>query len=596
MTTLDRRHFFDQLRARIRLSEIVSRQVKLIRRGREYTGLCPFHTEKSPSFTVNDQKSFYHCFGCGAHGDALKFLMEIEKYSYREALEELAQKAGLEVPQYVPSKEAERFNNDFYSIVEETVRYFEGSLQKSPGAFARDYLEKRGMTPSTISKFRLGFSPDTRYGLLEHLKSKKFPLESIIELGLGIQPEGGKAPYDRFRGRLMFPIFNFQEKPVAFGGRILGEGEPKYLNSPENPLFHKGSLLFNFPNARKSQTEPLLIVEGYMDVIAMDQAGFGSVVAPMGTALTEEQIQLAWRLDPQPIICFDGDLAGQKAALRAADRALPLLKAGHTLRFAFLPKGQDPDSLLRQGQRKVFENLIAAPMPLVDLLWKTLIPAQGRLTPENIALLEKRIDEEVNKIEDDSLKQHFRYDLRGRFFTEYSSKNKRDKNNEAKKLHNSNLLLNSSSNFYIIQQKLLLATVVNHPHILREVVEDLANLEIQDEQMQNLRDDLLSGATDETNESTQALKDFLILKGHQDALTILASETLLTHGAFARESSELEEARRGWQEVYYHHLERKRLEEEIELATKSLAEAPSQEVWDQVKALKEALIQLSLKE
>ena len=597
MSTVDRRHFFDQLRARLRLSEIVSRQVKLTRRGREYLALCPFHSEKTPSFTVSDQKAFYHCFGCGAHGDALKFLIEVEKYTYKEALEELASKAGLEVPKWSRDEAPPPQDQNQLEIVEHAVRYFENALETSQGAFAREYLEKRGLTKKTITKFRLGYSPDSRPGLLDHLKSKNIPLETLIELGLAIQPESGKSPYDRFRGRLMFPIFNFQDKPVAFGGRILGQGEPKYLNSPENPLFHKGALLFNFANARNSKATPLLIVEGYMDVIALDQAGYPATVAPMGTALTEEQIQLAWRLDPEPIVCFDGDTAGQKAALRAAERVLPLLKPGHTLRFVFLPKGQDPDSLMRAGQNDTFEKLISTPLPLVDLLWKTLIPTQDRITPEILALLERRIDEEIHKIEDATIKQHFRNDLRGRFFAEYSHKNRiHNKNNPQSKKTNKSLNLNTTSRFYIIQQQILLATLILHPHIIREVIELLATLEIYDEGLNLLRDNLLQWAPEEGEETQKHLEEYLAREGHQDQIRTLTAESILMHGRFARKSASNEEALTGWKEVYYHHLERKHLEKELEIATQALAESPSPMVWSQVKALKDALNQLSAKE
>lgn len=597
MTTTDRRHFFDQLRSRLRLSEIVSRQVKLTRRGREHTGLCPFHSEKTPSFTVNDQKSFYHCFGCGAHGDALKFLMEIEKYTYKEALEELASKAGLEVPTF--SREGLSPSNDKsqLEIVEEATLFFEKALETSSGAFAREYLKKRGILTQTISKFRLGYSPDTWSGLIDYLKSKKFDAKDIVELGLAINPDSGKAPYDRFRGRLMFPIFNFQDKPVAFGGRILGQGDPKYLNSPENPLFHKGALLFNFANARNSKAIPLLIVEGYMDVIALDQSGYPAAVAPMGTALTKEQIQLAWRLDPEPIVCFDGDMAGQKAAIRAAERVLPILRPGHTLKFAFLPKGQDPDSLLRTGQKETFDKLISSPLPLVDLLWKTLTPPQDRITPEVLALLERRIDEELNKIIDPTLKQYFRNDLRGRFFAEYSHKNrKNNKSTEISKKTNKNLNLNSVSQFYTIQQQILLATLIQHPHIIGEVIELLADLEIYDEAMNALREDLLRWQSPEGEETVEGLAVYLMQHGHQGLIKTLTSESILMHGRFARKSASDTDALEGWQEVYYHHLERKRLEKELEIATQALAENPTPMVWGQVRALKEELNQLSQKE
>ncbi len=322
--------FLDELRQRVSLAEIVGRRVKLVRRGREYIGLCPFHKEKTPSFSVVEDKGFYHCFGCGAHGDVIGFVMQTENLSFPEAVEQLARQAGLDVPQE-SREERERAARQatLQGAVDAACVYFEQMLYGPDGRAARAYLERRGLDEATIRRFRLGYAPDGR----DHLKralAKEFPEPLLIEAGLLRKPEGGGETYDYFRDRVIFPIGDRRGRIIAFGGRVMGDGQPKYLNSPDTPLFQKGRVLYGWALARAAAAkEPsAIVVEGYMDVIALHRAGFATAVAPLGTALTEAQIEELWRLAPEPILCFDGDAAGQRAASRALARALPILKPG----------------------------------------------------------------------------------------------------------------------------------------------------------------------------------------------------------------------------------------------------------------------------
>jgi DNA primase len=341
----------EEIRARLPVSQVVSRRVKLKRQGREYIGLSPFKTEKSPSFTVNDQKGFYHCFSTGEHGDIFSFVMKTEGLQFFETVERLAAEAGVTLPKESPEAAREQDQRQrLLDLVEASCLYFEAALASPAGSEARAYIDKRGVQPQLRREFRLGFAPDRRTGLLEHLKNKGFSVQESILAGMLIGGDDIPTPYDRFRNRLIIPIRDQKGRIIAFGGRALAaDAKPKYLNSPETPLFHKGGVLFNHDKARAAAHEAgaVVVVEGYMDVIALAGAGIGYAVAPLGTALTEHQLGLAWRMHAEPILCFDGDAAGIKAAFRSIDTALPHLKPGYSLRFAFLPGGLDPDDLIR---------------------------------------------------------------------------------------------------------------------------------------------------------------------------------------------------------------------------------------------------------
>src|SRR5712671_4971640 len=407
--------FLDELRARLPVSEVVGKRVKLKRAGREWKGLSPFQQEKTPSFTVNDQKGFYYDFSSGKHGNIFDFIMDTEGVSFPEAVERVAAMAGLALPAVTPdAAKHEQRRKTLYDVMELSAKFFADTLASRHGAKARGYLADRAISPATQLQFRIGYAPGERFALKEYLGAQGIPVEDMVEAGLLISGDDIPVPYDRFRDRVMFPIADLRGRVIAFGGRALEKDvAAKYLNSPETPLFHKGDNLYNLAPARLTahNGSALVVVEGYVDVIAMVGAGFPASVAPLGTALTENQLALLWKMADEPILCFDGDKAGQKAAWRAADMALPHLKPGKSLRFALLPEGQDPDDLARSGGRGAIEEVIGAARGLAEVIWSREIEGGSFATPERRAALEKRIGELSNGIRDDVIRRYYRQDL-----------------------------------------------------------------------------------------------------------------------------------------------------------------------------------------
>ena len=423
MANDDLQRFIDELRARVSIADVVGAKVKLTKKGREYQGLCPFHNEKTPSFTVNESKGFYHCFGCGAHGDIIKFEMEANGLPFIDALQKLAHQAGLQMPQLsAKDKKEEDERKSLYEIMETACAFFERELRMPDGVSGLKYFtEKRGLSPETLKKFRLGFAPNNN-ALMAHLKAQGIDEKDMKELGLIAIPEDtSRRPHDFFRNRVMIPITNKQGKIIAFGGRVMEKIEPKYLNSPDTPIFNKRRNLYNLDKAREVayKEKKLIICEGYMDVIALDRYGFGYAVAPLGTALTEEQIAEAWRVCPEPILCLDGDSPGVKAAMRAVDRVLPMLKAGYSLQFLFLPDNQDPDEYLQAHGHDSFAALMRKTSPLIDILWRKYTENEDSSTPEKKALIEKTLLSEVAKIGDATVRSYYAQEIRSRIYAAF---------------------------------------------------------------------------------------------------------------------------------------------------------------------------------
>ncbi|MDF0544067.1 DNA primase [Sphingobium sp. H39-3-25] len=415
--------WLDELRARTSLSTLIGKTVKVQKAGREYKACCPFHNEKTPSFTINDEKGFYHCFGCGAHGDAIRWMTDQRGLPFMEAVKELASTAGMEVPAADPraAKRAEQ-TKGLHDVMAAAQSFFEDQLGGIDGSEARDYLVRRQISDATRRAFGFGYSPDSRGKLKTALRD--FGEAMLVETGMLIDPEAGESEnsrkresYDRFRGRLMIPIRDARGRVIAFGGRILGAGEPKYLNSPDTPLFDKGRTLYNLDKASPAsrQSGRVIVVEGYMDVIALAQAGFGEGVAPLGTALTEHQIERLWKMVEVPILCFDGDSAGQKAAIRAAMRALPLLRPGHSLAFATLPAGKDPDDLIRAEGPAAFESVLGGAEALVERLWSHELAAAPLDTPEQRAGLKQRLAAITEQIAHPDIRAHYQQIFRERY-------------------------------------------------------------------------------------------------------------------------------------------------------------------------------------
>jgi DNA primase len=419
--------FLDELRARLPASEVVGRRVKLRKAGREWKGLSPFNKEKTPSFFVNDQKAMWFDFSSGKNGNIFDFVMQTEGVSFPEAVERLAAQAGVPLPVMTrEAQEHEEHRKTLHDVVELAAKFFEANLASRAGARGRGYLADRGITPATQLKFRIGYASAEQYALKEHLGAAKIPVEDMVEAGLLVAGDDIPVPYDRFRDRVMFPISDWRGRVIAFGGRALEKDVPaKYLNSPETPLFHKGGTLYNIAaartaahNAGKSGQDSVagrvIAVEGYVDVIAMVTAGYEATVAPLGTALTTDQLALMWRMADEPILCFDGDGAGRRAAYRALDLALPLVKPGKSLKFASLPDGQDPDDLVRSGGREAMEDVLNAARPLADMLWTRESEAGSFQTPERRAALEARLGEVMGTIADETVRRYYREDFSAR--------------------------------------------------------------------------------------------------------------------------------------------------------------------------------------
>jgi DNA primase len=514
--------FLDELRARLPVSEVVGKRVKLTRAGREWKGLSPFNKEKTASFFVNDQKQAWFDFSSGKNGSIFDFVMQTEGTTFPEAVERLAQMAGMPLPKVSREDEArDAHRKTLHDVMELAAKFFEATLASRAGAKARGYLADRGLDAATQLKFRLGYAPADRHALKEHLGKQGIPVPDMVEAGLLVSGEDIPVPYDRFRDRVIFPITDIRGRVIAFGGRALEKDVPaKYLNSPETPLFHKGGTLFNIAAARQASHEgaPVVVVEGYVDVIAMVTAGYPAAVAPLGTALTEDQLGLLWKMADEPVLCFDGDKAGLRAAFRAAELALPRLKPGKSLSFALLPEGQDPDDLMRSSGRAAIEEVVKAAQPLAQMLWVRETEGQDFTTPERRAALEARIGEMANQIADESVRKYYRQDFTARlqqFFVppprsggyEASSRGafggprrerggERDWRRDARPP--SRNLGNRATPYLVVSQQLaasplhrghrtaiprrealLLQAALNHPWLLHDHMEDFASLEFR---------------------------------------------------------------------------------------------------------------------
>jgi DNA primase len=635
--------FLDELRARINLSDVVGRRVRLVHRGREHTGLCPFHNEKTPSFTLNDDKGFFHCFGCGAHGDVIGFVMKTENLSFPEAVERLAEEAGLPVPKSVPEDKARaKVELSLFAVVEAACKWFEERLKAPEGRGAREYLIRRGVDAATVARFRLGFAPSSNGALKAALSAQGFPESLMITAGLLVVPEDGRAAYDRFRGRLMFPIEDPRGRVVAFGGRILGDGEPKYLNSPETPLFHKGRLLYGLRHARdilKAPTAgpgvaapgtaapvggaqpPLLVVEGYMDAIAALSVGIAAV-APLGTALGEDQIALLWRLVSEPVLCFDGDNAGMRAAGRAAERGLPLVKPGFSLAFAALPKGDDPDTLVRRAGRAGLEEIVARARPLAEVVFDLSAAGRPIDTPERRAAIQKELTDKVGRIKDPVVRINYQGYFKRRLWEAFSDHQspvglriERSSGSFGRKGASFALarispdldrLGTGAEGHADARERVLLLVVINHPAILPDIAEDLGLAPIGSPELDSLRTALLDIAAQYPGLDSAAVRRHLTDRGFGDTADRLWKQDMGTYTqGYSRErfsekflwpGATTEEALAGFYRVLAYHKRIAHLRAELETLQRELTQelernspvAPA--IWDRFQAVQQAVL------
>lgn len=591
--------FLDELRLRAGLADVIGRRVRLTRRGREHQGLCPFHKEKTPSFTVNEEKGFYHCFGCGAHGSVIDFAMQTEGLSFPEAVRKLAADAGMTVPDDTPeTREKERRRRNLLDVTEAGAAFFEKMLKMPEGQGALDYLKGRGVSEETIKTFRLGFAPPGYGGLKGELTRAGISEDQMVETGLLIRPHKGeesdKKPYDRFRRRIMFPITDPRGRVIAFGGRILGDGEPKYLNSPETPLFHKGRVLYGQAQASAAarQAGTVVVVEGYMDVIALHQAGFKHAVAPLGTALTEDQLVVLWRLTAEPILCFDGDNAGRRAAARAAERALAGLKPGRGLRFASPPTGEDPDSLLKAGGAEALARVLALAEPISEVLWRMEAGTLGTATPEARSALQKRLEDHARRIIDPTVRSHFINTFKDRVWNAARGGNKTMSGpGRHRRMGPSSMapvVQDRAGLAYRVDslrdaQQTMIAVIINHPHFFQEVEEQLGSIGFDYPPLDLLRQELVSLLSGDSGFDVEELKSALRERGLSDTLDALYSGAVLRHHRRIGPEAGNDDIRETWNES----LEKlRRAALRAELDGEALPDAPTDEDLRRRMALK----------
>jgi len=587
--------FLDELRTRLSLVAVVGRRVKLTRKGREHSGLCPFHNEKSPSFTVNEDKGFFHCFGCGAHGDVIAFEMRAANIGFPEAVERLAAEAGLDVPRATPQDQLrERQRAGLHQALEAACAWFEAQLRTPGGAAGLTYLKQRGLSDATIARFRLGWAPDRRDALRGALMSATLPESLLTEAGLLRRPEGGGAAFDYFRGRVMFPITDRRGRVIGFGARTLGEGQPKYLNSPETPVFHKGQVLFGHAHARDAARErnQVVVVEGYMDVIALHQAGFAQTVAPLGTALTDLQLELLWRLTPEPILCLDGDAAGQRAMARALERAFPLLKPGQSLRFALLPEREDPDSLVRGQGAAAMGRVLEQARPLVEALWRLETEGRPLDTPERRAGLERDLIDRVGTIGDETVRgqylRAFRERLWEAFRTPRPGRSSRSRTAPSGTSGDGRLLgvgrPRGPRPAAESQERALLGLLLTNPGLFDQIHEALGLCQFSQESLDNLRRGILKQLGTGQGLDAEQLSAHLRADGFASMLDSLldASERRMLG---VRGYDQTEDARALWDDIY-HRYTRKNLQADVDEASARLIEEASPASWVRFQAVK----------
>ena len=611
--------FLDEIRARLRVSDVVGRSVKLQKRGNAWWGLSPFKKEKTPSFSVDDNRQSYHCFATGKHGDIIRFLMEVKGLTFPEAVEQLAEEAGLDSPKENPraAEEAEK-RKGLQEASEAAAVFFQSMLRRAQGRQAADYLKNRGLDEKTIDDFRIGFAPNERTALKDYLINKGFHDETLVEAGLVIKPDDGGASYDRFRGRVMFAITGPRDQVIAFGGRALDpNAHAKYLNSPETPLFHKGNVLYNLNGAREAAAksgESLIVAEGYMDVIAIVSAGFKTAVAPLGTALTENQLSLLWRQSDEPVLCFDGDSAGLSAAYRSVDRALGMLKPGKSLRFAFMAEGADPDDLIRARGADAFAEVLEKAEPLASVLWRREIEARPLDTPERRAALRSGLRALVKTIADKDVRQAYGAEFAGRLQAMFSARpqsaerrgagrpwtppsvgrqgQRRGVANpfrrEADARASADLKRQGAPSAYGREATLILAAI-RHPELVSAQEEAFLALRLTDHRLDGLLKALLAALFADHSLDSEGVKAHLLATPAAGILQRILHDETLNRQRFLRPGAELDEVEWGWRDALRHHLLATDARRDVsESASQALADG--EDVWKAAVMAREELV------
>lgn len=615
-------NFLEELRARLPVSEVVSKRVTLKKAGREWKGLSPFSKEKTPSFFVNDQKQAWFDFSSGKNGSIFDFVMMTEGVTFPEAVERLAAQAGLPLPKVSAEAEAhEHKRRTLYDVVELAAKFFEETLASRAGAKARGYLADRGIEPPAQVKFRIGYAPAERHALKEYLGKHNVPIPDMIEAGLLVAGDDIPLPYDRFRDRVMFPITDLRGRVVAFGGRALEKDVPaKYLNSPETPLFHKGGLLYNAFAARQAAHDgaQLVVVEGYVDVIATVMAGFPAAVAPLGTALTEDQLALLWKMSDEPILCFDGDKAGQRAAYRAVDIALPLIAPGKSLLFASLPEGQDPDDLVRSGGPDALKEVLVGARPLAEMLWAREIEGARFDTPERRAGLEVRFNQITAPIQE-SVRKYYRQELDARlrqlFAPPVAQQQQRPMQRDggrsfggrrgagfANRDRQAPLVTVPSPSLAARvrgyrtaippREALILMAAINHPWLLENHAEEFADLDFLNGDVDRLRRAVLDAVAHDHAADAETLR--AAIEKRNLGAVLLRVEGALTHHADwpARAGAAPDDVKQWWPHVVTLHRKSRTLHRELRDAERALADEMSDENLAKLRDVQEQLTAL----
>lgn len=615
--------FLDDIRARVSVVSVVGRRVPWDRRKTnaakgDYWGCCPFHNEKTPSFHVEERKGRYHCFGCKKSGDIFTFLVEKEGLSFPEAVEQMASEAGLAMPQ-VSEEDSRREQQrmGLYEVMEQAAKFFEAELQSARGAKARGYLSDRQLPISVQREFRMGYAPDDRGALRSHLAALNVTTEQMVEVGLLISGEDIPVAYDRFRDRVMFPIRDPRGRVIAFGGRAMKPDAPaKYLNSPETTLFSKGKILYNHDKARAPAHERgrIIAVEGYMDAIAITRAGFPEVVAPLGTALTEDQLALLWKAAAEPILCFDGDSAGLKAAYRALDLALPLLTPGHSLSFALLPEGQDPDDLLKSEGTDAVKSVLEQAQPLSEVLWQRSLAENDRATPERKAQFERDLRQQLSQIQDETVRKHYLDDLRnrldqlfqrsggrqqfskksagyGQFRTPFLKKGQKpwDVAQPASPALRAAAAI-STSHVLERRTRLILLCFINHPPLVDEFLDEFSALEFPAGELDSLRTQIINTASLGQSLDTVAFRTHLQERGFGPLLDRLTHQATRLNEWFLGPAAAESDARTGLRQMFALHRKTVTLDRELKAAEAAFNADPTEENFNALSGLREQLL------
>lgn len=605
--------FLDQLRARVRLSDVIGRHVKLTARGGEHIGLCPFHNEKTPSFTLNDGKGLYYCFGCGAKGDAIDFVRQQGNLPFQEAVAQLAAMVGMAIPQQENTQESPY--QHLYAILEKATQWYQAQLSAGKlRAEAHAYLLARGLSEETIQAFRIGFAPAPPHTtVVQMLRGEGVSTEDLLTSGLLGQSEREDANlrssgmYERFRNRIIFPIMDSRRRVIGFGGRALGQDMPKYLNSSDGPLFHKGQILYHFSEAREAARKgnPVILVEGYMDVIALQQAGFRGAVAPLGTAVTLPQLELLWSINQTPIVCLDGDAAGQRAMHRVIDLAIPHLAATKTLSFVTMPVGHDPDSFLRMVGKEAWDALLAGAMPLCDVLWESVVRDCPITTPEQRAKFRTVVRERVARIQDKIVREEYQRDMAARinllFEAQRSSAYKGRQETPQRHLRTKPVALMSPNGRksqatglggevlaknHDLQRKILMAALVMRPELFSEVGEIFAGLTLASPLLTSVQQAIVAYFFSQSNLDKQNLRHHLCDLGFSEALRLLDDPQVVLHCRFARLEASKDKVLASWREIYAMTHEADGMAQDLQAAAAALKSEFTHEAWQRYKALR----------